>query len=171
MIINTIDIIINAVDASVVIFATIHKILLLDIVIQGRILQILAYVFMLPFNFNTSLHDKNVLWFHLTAMAKDEFDSIIPLTNVTNTNKAFLVLVYKTCWAVLLFVFLSISFSFLKLKFFFDDSLLNYHKRHCNNVRARNIFLDQVHHLHSIQHLTEPKTTYAIISALRQQRI
>ena len=51
LIINKIDIIIKAIDISVVIFTIIHKILLLDIVIQGRKLQILAYVFMLPFNF------------------------------------------------------------------------------------------------------------------------
>ena len=77
IIINKIDIIIKAIDASVVIFTIIHKILWLDIVIQGRKLQILAYVFMLPFDFmKHKLAWQNVLLFHLIAWQKM---SLIPL--------------------------------------------------------------------------------------------
>ena len=87
--VSNFDFIITAINVSALIVYPMKTLLgeaYFFIVSNGKILQTIAHVFMLPHEFNASLLDYSLLLYHLIAMKMDDFDFIMATINATNLS-------------------------------------------------------------------------------------
>ena len=127
--INNFDFIATAINVRDLIVYQMKKLtveIYLFIISHGRIRQIVAYIFILPFKFNPSLYDNSLLLFHLIILKVDDFDLIVIVINASNKitvqiDQSYVILI-MTFHELLMMVMAAFK---LFLMVFYNNFLLN----------------------------------------------